>query len=76
MIESPHRNEIAISLNDDDMDNYEFDNRLTYLENEIEELKTLISDLYQSMVVVQVEEADIQGLETRDQEILNSLHRE
>jgi hypothetical protein len=74
MIESPHSNEIAISLNDDDMDNYEFDNRLTYLENEIEELRTLISDLYQSMV--QVEEADIQGLETRDQEILNSLHRE
>ena len=75
MIESPHRNEIAISaLNDDDMDNYEFDNRITYLENEVEELRTLISDLYHS--IVQVEEADIQGLETRDQEILNSPHLE
>ena len=75
MIESSaNRNEIAISLNDDDMDNYEFDNRITYLENEVEELRTLISDLYHSMV--HVEEADIQGLETRDQEILNSLHQE
>ena len=75
MIESSaNRNEIAISLNDDDMDNYEFDNRITYLENELEELRTLISDLYHSMIVV--EEADIQGLETRDQEILNSLHQE
>jgi len=75
MIASPHRNEIAISaLHDDDMDNYEFDNRITYLENEIQELRTLVSDLYHSMVVV--EEADIQGLETRDQEILNSLHQE
>ena len=75
MIESRHTNEIAISaLNDDDMDNYEFDNRITYLENEVEELRTLISDLYRSMV--EVEEADIQGLETRDQEILNSLHQE
>ena len=47
MIESRHTNEIAISaLNDDDMDNYEFDNRITYLENEVEELRTLISDLY------------------------------
>lgn len=75
MIESTHSNEIAISLSfDDDMDNYEFDNRITYLENEVEELRTLISDLYRSMVVI--EEADIQGLETRDQEILNSPHLE
>lgn len=75
MIESTHSNEIAISLSfDDDMDNYEFDNRITYLENEVEELRTLISDLYHSMVVI--EEADIQGLETRDQEILNSPHLE
>ena len=75
MIESSaNRNEIAISALNDDMDNYEFDNRITYLENELEELRTLISDLYHSMIVV--EEVDIQGLETRDQEILNSLHQE